>query len=253
MTFFDSVLITGGSEGLGKNLVAEFLPLCNSLVNVDLRPSPVVDSKITNIIGDFADNLVQEQILEIFEKLNIQLLILNAASLINDLLFTTSRDRIEYLLDVNIKSNTIIMANFLKHAKDNSRNLNRDSYLVIISSTAAYMPTPSMSIYGASKSYLSQLATNLMLEVRDSNLRVMCFEPSGMKTEFQRIHQVKNSDSNLLLDPKKVAISIRNTVLDKKSGVFRIGVVSKALIFLQRILPRRTYTVLIGEIFAKIR
>lgn len=56
--------------------------------------------------------------------------------------------------------------------------------LVTLASTAAYQPTPSMALYGATKAFVLSLTEAIAYETRGSALRVLAVSPGPTGTEF---------------------------------------------------------------------
>ncbi|MEU8951192.1 SDR family oxidoreductase [Streptomyces sp. NPDC048489] len=56
--------------------------------------------------------------------------------------------------------------------------------LVNVASTAAYQPTPSMAVYGASKAFVLSFTEAVAYETRANGLRVLALSPGPTKTEF---------------------------------------------------------------------
>ncbi|MBN2562629.1 MAG: SDR family oxidoreductase [Phycisphaerae bacterium] len=60
----------------------------------------------------------------------------------------------------------------------------RTGHVVNIASTAAFQPTPYMSVYGATKAFVLSLSMSVWEEVRRRGVRVTCIAPGPVKTEF---------------------------------------------------------------------
>jgi short-subunit dehydrogenase len=58
--------------------------------------------------------------------------------------------------------------------------------IVNIASLTAYMPTPGMAVYAASKAFVLRFTEALAYELRDSGIAVMAFSPGPTSTDFYR-------------------------------------------------------------------
>ncbi|WIB36536.1 SDR family NAD(P)-dependent oxidoreductase [Curtobacterium sp. MCJR17_043] len=58
--------------------------------------------------------------------------------------------------------------------------------LLNVASLTAYMPTPGMAVYAASKAFVLRFTEALAYELRDAGVTVMAFSPGPTKTEFYR-------------------------------------------------------------------
>jgi short-subunit dehydrogenase len=59
-----------------------------------------------------------------------------------------------------------------------------DGFLVNLASMAAYAPSPTMSVYGATKAFVLSFTEALWVESRGTGLRVMALSPGATRTEF---------------------------------------------------------------------
>jgi short-subunit dehydrogenase len=59
-----------------------------------------------------------------------------------------------------------------------------DGFLVNVASMAAFMATPLMSVYGATKAFVLSFTEALWVESRGTGLRVMALSPGATRTEF---------------------------------------------------------------------
>lgn len=78
--------------------------------------------------------------------------------------------------------------------------------VVNVASVAAFVPTPLMAIYGASKAYVLSFSAALREELRGTNVHVMALCPGPVPTEFQQRAGYAPLDSRNLaaLPPERV-------------------------------------------------
>ncbi|MER6464444.1 SDR family oxidoreductase [Streptomyces sp. NPDC001228] len=76
--------------------------------------------------------------------------------------------------------------------------------LVNVASTAAYQPTPSMAVYGASKAFVLSFTEALAYETRANGLRVLALSPGPTKTEFFDVLGTDRPAVGLMSRPEQV-------------------------------------------------
>lgn len=84
------------------------------------------------------------------------------------------------MCDVNIRALTLVSAAVIPW-------MGRGSGMILVSSIASFVPTPHMSVYSASKSYVSALAKGLGEELRDRGITVTAVNPCPMETAFLEV------------------------------------------------------------------
>lgn len=85
----------------------------------------------------------------------------------------------------------------------------RGSHLVLISSSAAFLPIPYFAVYAATKSYVLSLGLSLAVELKPQGIFVTTVAPGPIPTEFQEVAGVKASTFERLLEiPPAQAVRI---------------------------------------------
>lgn len=125
----------------------------------------------------------------------------------------------------------------------------RSGHVVNIASTAAFQPTPNMSVYGATKAFVLSFSVSLWKEVRKRGVHVICIAPGPVKTEFfdrggyesrERMFNWASLDADWLADAAY-------DKLMRGGPVYVPGLLNKLSAGLLRILPLRTATRLSGR------
>ena len=81
------------------------------------------------------------------------------------------------MVDLNVRAMTAVTNLVIPYMPAGGRILNT-------SSIAAFCPTPLMTVYGASKAYVSSFTVGLNEELRRKDITVTAVCPGPMKTEF---------------------------------------------------------------------
>jgi short-subunit dehydrogenase len=112
--------------------------------------------------------------------------------------------------------------------------------LVNVASLTAYMPTPGMAVYAASKAFVLRFTEALAYELRDSGLTVMAFSPGPTSTDFYRNSQSSERGVRFQTPEQVVAAAFR--ALDKaKTPVSSVsGRANRWTSRIVTLLPRRT-------------
>jgi short-subunit dehydrogenase len=109
-----------------------------------------------------------------------------------------------------------------------------------------------MSVYAASKAFLSSWSESLSFELNKTN-HVVTVSPSGTFTGFQKNAGVGVLKAGKgLLTPEYVAKRIVRAMNGKRKVVI-LGAASRVLICFSRLIPRELNIRLWGFLFAKLR
>jgi len=107
------------------------------------------------------------------------------------------------IIQVNIKAITILTHQLLPNLKKQSQ-----SYILNVSSIAAFSPVGYKTVYPASKAFIHSFSLGLSEELKNSNVSVSVINPGAMKTNPEitaRIEKQGFLGRLTLLKPKKVA------------------------------------------------
>lgn len=94
--------------------------------------------------------------------------------------------------------------------------------IVNISSVAAFHPAPLMSLYAATKAFVTTLSEGLDMELRDKGIRVLTFAPGQVETPFARRAAGKEVESRGLTLPLETTAKalLRQVERQKRTLVF---------------------------------
>lgn len=199
-----TIVITGGSDGLGKSL-AEFLSPNNNVViianNEDKLKEVSQKNKCKYKVCDVSKyenvEIVIKEILVEFSKIDV--LINNAGLWIQEELETNDSGRIKDVIEVNLLG-TI---NVSKAVVPNMKN-QRDGLIININSQAGINHKAERVVYNASKWGVTGFSKSLQDEVDKYGIRVTDVMPGMMKTNmFNKLNITKNMENGL--DTKEVA------------------------------------------------
>ncbi len=182
-------VVTGGGNGIGRQVVLELLRRGALVAALDLRedglegtrglaggdrlatfPLDVSDRGATaesldRVVGELGpvDGLVNVAgIMQPFER-------------INDLDWET----IERVMNVNFYGTLNMVKAYLPHLLQRPQG-----HIANVSSMGGFLPVPGQSIYGASKAAVKLMTEGLYAELRDTNVGVSVVMPGGVNTEI---------------------------------------------------------------------
>jgi short-subunit dehydrogenase len=187
-----TALVTGASSGLGAEFARQLAPLATCLVLVARR-----QDRLEELAGDLrrlhpnlevriyaADLTVAERRLALAEwlateKLEINFLINNAGLGDHGEFHTSDWARVQAMLDLNITALT-----HLTHLLVNRMILQGRAAILNVSSVAGFFPLPTMSVYSATKAYVTSFSESLAMELRPLGITVTALCPGPVPTEF---------------------------------------------------------------------
>jgi len=230
-------IITGASSGIGKELAFQLASKNYDLVLVARNEARL--KNIKKMLMKFNID-VQTKIYDLSRLDNCKLLIDDIKTLDIDLFFNnagfgiygySASIEIEKeldMIDLNIKSLHYLTKAVLKIMKKGQ--------IINVSSMAAFLPTPLLSSYAATKAYVYSYSLALRYELKRENIpiNIMTVCPGPVKTEF-------NKNANAV--PKMKGIEVSDCVnsimiaIKKRKGLVIPSFKMKLLKFLLKITP----------------
>ncbi|EGR2607971.1 SDR family NAD(P)-dependent oxidoreductase [Vibrio alginolyticus] len=171
------VIITGGSNGIGKTAALEFANLGAHVLITGRRAQALSEvaslhQNIETIVADSEDQASAQLIVDAaIEKWGrIDVLVNNAGAGANATLDEISAERIEQMFAINVVATSLLTKAALPYLKRSQGNI------INISSTIGHMPAANLSHYGASKAAVEYLTKSWALELAP-NIRVNAVAP----------------------------------------------------------------------------
>lgn len=195
----ETVLITGASSGIGKEIAHIYASRGNKLVLVARSTQKLTKLKreleekygIEAIVKSFdlshSENAKQLYKETSSEGIDVDYLINNAgvgrmSEFINDELIEN-----EKMMNLNMNSLVILSHLYLQDMK--KRN---SGGILNVASTAAFQPGPNMAVYYASKAFVLNFSEAIHEELQGSKIKVACLCPGPSKTDFFSGHGLSN-------------------------------------------------------------
>jgi uncharacterized oxidoreductase len=182
-----TILITGGSAGIGLAFALKFLELGNEVIVTGRRKS-VLDEvqarhpKLHSIQSDVADSAqiaaLAKRVKAGFPKLDV--LMNNAGIMLHKNLKLPAADLDALMAEVNINVAGVIRMNsaFIYILTANKGTI------INVSSALAFVPLPSAPIYSATKAGVHAYTQSLRFQLEETGVEVIELMPPAMKTDL---------------------------------------------------------------------
>ena len=190
----NTILITGGTSGIGFEMAKQFLKLGNKVIITGRNEQKLQSAKeqLSGLIalkcdaGNYSDiSALQRQINNDFPDLNI--LINNAGIMrkVNLQSHNHSATELTGELDTNVKGPIWMVDSFLPLLKKNAKlKKNIEVAIVNVSSGLAFVPLPISPIYCATKAALHFYTLALREQLRNTDIKVFELAPPATKTDL---------------------------------------------------------------------
>ena len=176
-----NVLITGGSKGIGRSIVDEFLQKNYNVYSIS-RSSPNLNHiNFYPILGDLLDSLFVQELLKKIEDLKIDILVNNAGiNIVNDFHEVSDFEK-NQILTLNLYVPISLCQAVL-------RNMISQEYgrIINISSIWGNVSRPKRVIYGVSKAGLNGLSKSIAVEYGNKNILANSVSPGFTQTELTK-------------------------------------------------------------------
>ncbi|MEM3833009.1 MAG: SDR family oxidoreductase [Thermoprotei archaeon] len=217
------VIVTGASSGIGlatsKLLVENGFSVVLASRNVEKLRSLFSNEDVLIVKTDITKiSDVKELISETISRYSkIDVLVNNAGIGISGPLYEMDYDQIEKVIATNLLGPIILTKEVLPIMIRNNGGC-----IVNVSSLAAFVPVPWMSIYAATKAALKILTDSWRIEFKPYNIRVIGVYPGYVKTGFSAntirtptAQKLISVDKNVgpILQPETVARKIADSII----------------------------------------
>ena len=193
-----TAIVTGASSGLGREFVrqiAEVFPEveCYWLIarrgdRLERLAESLPGKTVACLTLDLCDSMsfmaLQQRLVD--EQPDVVLLVNNAGCGYLGNLGESDTAVQTRMVDLNVRALTAVTNLVLPWMHRGSRILN-------VSSIAAFCPTPRMTVYSASKAYVSAFTAGLAEEIRKKGITATEVCPAPMKTEFLDVGGIRGN------------------------------------------------------------
>src|SRR5687768_4759045 len=248
------IVVTGGGNGIGRELVLNLLVKGASVAAVDINESALGET--VKLAGDTKDKL-STHVVNIIDKDTVAALpeqviakhgavdgLINNAGIIQPFVKVNDLDyaAIEKVMDVNFYGTLYMTKAFLPHFLKRP-----EAHITNLSSMGGFLPVPGQSVYGASKAAVKLLTEGLHSELLNTNVRVTVVFPGAIGTNIAANSGVsislgpeaeKAQRSFKPLSPSKAAQIIIDGIEQDRYRIL-VGSDSAFMDFIYRVSPER--------------
>ncbi|GAA3431874.1 SDR family NAD(P)-dependent oxidoreductase [Kutzneria kofuensis] len=236
-------LVTGASAGIGRAFATALAAAGYTVTAVARREDRLAG--LMAELGPGHDYLVADlstpdgisATAEVLSRGPYSLLVNNAGAAVHGNFASTPLDASLAVLDLNCRTVVTLAHAFLAHADSGAA-------LVNVSSTLGHTPKPGLSIYSASKAFVTSFSETLWHEQKPRGVHVMALCPGVTATESQSADDVP---SWLVQTPAEVVTRALAALADRRGPTVMSGRRNALLTTVTRLLPRGTALSLLGS------
>lgn len=244
-----NIIVTGGGNGVGRQLVLELLTRGAVVIAVDksqaaLNETILISGNNSRLYTQTVDISNREEVTAftaeaVSKYKNIDGLI-NCAGIIQPFINLAELDlaAIDRVMNVNFYGTLYMTKSFLPYLK-----IRPEAHLVNISSMGGFLPVPGQGIYGASKAAVKVMTEALHSELSNTTVKVTVVFPGGVATDIKVNSDIKGSKSvtediraKKMLSPEQAAKQIIEAMEKNRFQVF-IGKDCRIMNVLYRLRP----------------
>lgn len=251
-----TVLLTGASSGIGAALARQLAGEGARLVLVARRAERLdalaealkaQGAGVTNIVADLTEPDACERVIAEAQRAagTIDILINNAGVGQYGRFVEQDASALDRMMTLNMTA--LVRLTRLTLPDMVSR---QSGHIVNVASVAGHLPTPYMTVYGASKAFVLSFSLGLWAEVRRKGVGVTCICPGPVKTEFfdRGGFEQRGADfSRGALDADDLAAAICRK-LRGRPALYVPGALNRLMVFLKRLTPTTTLARLSGRV-----
>lgn len=211
-----SIVVTGGSSGLGMALSRELATRGESVIAVgrnrekltELSADPSLNKRVTSMHCDLSSGAAVRSLIDsVLEKHNVKALVNVAGAPAFGPLVEVSESSLEEAIKSNVNTVVLITSGLVSHLIQQERAL-----LVTVMSTTALKGRSQESLYAACKWAVRGFVESVKEELKDSTVKIIEVYPGGMNTPFWNRQGALSPNVSAFLDPAEVAIQIADSM-----------------------------------------
>lgn len=247
------VLITGASSGIGKTFACEYAKQSKNLVLVARSKSKLnalkdelvneykVDVKIIDL--DLSSENAAIQLFNAVknEEIDVDILINNAGFGLKGEFLSKDLKSYREMINLNMVTLTELTYLFLEVMLNNGKGT-----IINVGSMVSFFSAPYNSIYSATKAFVLSLTEALYYEYKNKGIQFVAICPGATNTSFFDRAGKSNATKGKMREPEQVVKSTLKA-LEKGKPFVVDGINSKLIVMLSKLLPRKTFPVLLSK------
>lgn len=253
-------IVTGASKGLGKAIAYELAKKGYDLLLV-ARSEALLEQIAKEISHKFSvktftlpTDLSKPEAAVIIEKWceqqNFQpnILVNNAGYACWGMFDELTLEEQQAMLQVNLGTLVSLTHRLIPYLKKHP-----EAFILNVASTTAFQPFPTMTLYGAGKSFVRMFSKGLRHELRNTTISVTCLTPGPVDTEFINragMEAMKPTAKKFEMTPERVAQKGLKAMFNKKAEVIP-GFTNLLLSKLTNLVPEHLQVKIVAGIYEK--
>jgi uncharacterized oxidoreductase len=231
-----TILITGGSAGIGLAFALKFVELGNEVIVTGRRESVLEEvkrrhPKLHTIQSDVADPAqiatLATRVKAEFPKLDV--LMNNAGIMLHKNLKAPTADLAGLMTEMNVNVGGVIS---MTSAFIDTLRANKGT-VINTSSALAFVPLPSAPIYSATKAAIHSYTQSLRFQLEETGVEVIELMPPAVKTDLAA--EIAEGDGITLMTTEEL---VKQSFASLKTGALEIRPgQAKQLAFMRRLAP----------------
>ena len=241
-------LITGASSGIGRHYATELARRGYNIIAVSNQPEALATTAeelhaefgvdVRTMCVDLASPASARDMFDECEEhgIEVEVLVCNAGMLLFGTLMRTDAERLQTIIDLHCTTTTLLVRYFGLRMKERGRGK-----ILIMSSSTAWLPYPTISHYSATKSYLKSFASSIWYELHRHGVSVTAVFPGAVDTPFYKLSDKLRRrfvSLGVMMRPEAIA---RRGVKAMMRGRRRLtpGLFTKLVVVICALLPAR--------------
>ncbi len=217
-----TVLITGGTSGIGRELAKQLLARGNTVVvtgrdegrlDATRRALPGVHAFASDVSDPVEIAALADEVLARFPALDV---LVNNAGVMRNLKLIEHRDLQDVTREIttNLSGPLQMIQQFLPHL------MSRPSALIVnVSSGLAFIPFPAAPVYCATKAAVHSFTLSLRVQLRGTNVTVIELAPPGTETPLFRGEFEQETKGQKAMDP---TVLVKRAIAGIEAGKIEI-------------------------------
>ncbi|XEC94810.1 SDR family oxidoreductase [Paenibacillus tarimensis] len=236
----NTILITGGTSGIGFELASQLLHIGNTVIITgrDQSKLDLAKKKLPNVHTFQCDVSDPQAISDLYEKVIRQFpelnFLINNAGVMRKLNFHSKDVDLEDTsseIEINLSGSIRMVNQFLSHLKTK-----KSAAIMNVSSGLAFVPFPAFPVYCATKAGVHSFTQSLRMQLKNSNIKVFELAPPAIKTP---LIEVLDSDEIKAVKPMDAGKMVRYAIKGLEKDRYEIlPGQSSALKFMSRVAPQ---------------
>jgi uncharacterized oxidoreductase len=220
----NTVLITGGSMGIGYAMAEYYLDAGNEVIICGRRETRLLEAqakrpdlhiKVCNVANEAERRMLLEWATTNFDNLNI---LVNNAGVQRDIDFTKGIDAFlagESEISINLEAPIVLSGLFIPHLTGK-----KEAAIINVSSGLGFVPAARMPVYSATKAGLHAFSMVLRKQLVPLGIKVFEVVPPAVDTELNPEGRAKRSNFRVDLKPGEFVAAVMKGIAN---DTFEIG------------------------------